>query len=149
MRCRVRLERMAFCDEMLQRESSRLSMEPPSPTDSHPSFNWNSGHTPTVNRVKETRARPLCKKSFGNSSNNIPLAKVESDKTVERQTSVLETLRNCRNCKVRLVDCWKGKPLPSYLNSWKESSCFSEYDVSTPGKRLKKKKNKDAKVNTF
>ena len=106
-----------------------------------------------INSTKESKARPMCKrKPVKASLSNAPLMKIKSARSVEQQRAlaqshtplVVETLKSYRNCRVLLVDCWKGKPLPSYLDPLVEKSHHEEHFTSS--KKVKKKKKKDSKV---
>lgn len=132
----MRLQKMELSDEMLGIEHNHSS----SLTDSN--FILGSEYPSTINKVRETKARPLSKKR------HLPISgKFASQKQLQSELhkAVSDTLRNCRNCKVRLVDCWKGRPLPSYLDS-SATSLYNDDNVNSSVKKVKKKKKKDNKV---
>lgn len=118
-------------------------------------------HRPAItNTKKESKAKPLSKRVAPvqtKASQIAPLAKIKSARTLEleaksrqqqphqqRQLSALDLLMSCRHCRVKLVDCWKGLPIPSYiLHSETEQSFPQSEEELINSKRLKKKKKKE------
>jgi len=148
MKCRVRLER-------LRSDESTTALQPGTLTSQllPARFDAASQSSPPslkVNKIKESKARPLSKiKSIKTST--MPLAKVSSVTSCQQKKQMadwLSILRSCKNCKVLLVDCWKNKALPPYITSpCNDITHETEFIEAT--KRLKKKKkekHKDEKV---
>ncbi|XP_067928520.1 serine-rich adhesin for platelets-like [Watersipora subatra] len=131
MRCRVRLTHLTYATivKLVSSQSIEEYL-----CDHSGSF---TNYPLTTNTVKESHARPCSKRRL-----NVFFSKPANKH--HNSNLIMGTLQRYRNCRVLLSDCWKGKPLPSYLNTFTDTS--HEEELDSKSKKSKKKKKKMTKV---
>lgn len=122
---------------------THVKAEPLSPTGDSTPFDFSPQKH--INIKRESKARPLSKRQ----PVKIYSRKKQSAQTGESanvKMSTLDMLQRCRSCELILVDCWKNKPLPKYIQSWLANPCIYTREEQQ-GLKKKKKKSKSEKVN--
>lgn len=130
----------------------KVKTEPVSPSEPLATRTFESifpGDKSLVNTVRETKARPLSKIKSQSTKPLPPLTKVKAARPTQPKIespaaldsnlsgiSILDLLRRCQLCRVLLVDCMKGMPMPLY------NPTSSDEDDRLVKKRKKEKKKK-------